>query len=138
MAQLKHRYLCKSELNWAAQEESGADTESVASFTGSISDQKALFTGLRPGEDYLVAVVVSPAAAQLLAPANLLFIAQVEANSSGRTALTFVSCTDESATVRAFGPEPEPTPTPTPTSTPTPTADSHARAGRHSAACGGH
>lgn len=88
----------------ASQQEKRNPFHLVSAFTGGTDGQTALFSGLMAGEDYAIIVVLNPAAAQLLASDNLLYIAQMAADDSGKIALSYIPRSSGLASVRAYGP----------------------------------
>lgn len=94
-----------------------ADIELLASHSpSSVGSNTALFTGLEAGKDYILIVAVNINATDLLAPDNLLFIAQTAADGSGRIAFAYTP-RKSGGTARAYGPG-DWTPQSTPSTTP--------------------
>ncbi len=81
--------------------------DALAAFTGSVTSreggQTALFTGLCPGTQYVLLVVKDEAAEDLLAPENLLFIAQAAADETGALSFAYIPRTDEASTAAVYG-----------------------------------
>ena len=81
-----------------------ADIELLAAHSpSSVGSNTALFTGLEAGKDYILIVAVNINAVNLLAPDNLLFIAQTAADNSGRIAFAYTP-RKNGGTARAYGP----------------------------------
>ena len=81
-----------------------ADIDLLAAHSpSSVGSNTALFTGLEAGKDYILIVAVNINAVNLLAPDNLLFIAQTAADNSGRIAFAYTP-RKNGGTARAYGP----------------------------------
>ena len=80
----------------------------VAAYSGELSEQNGLrlasFSGLKPGAAYALLVTADENAVNLLAPANLLYIAQGTADEDGHLTLAYVPRLETVGAVRVYGP----------------------------------
>lgn len=89
------------------QDMESAEALPMKGFEGSISAsenaKKAAFTGLVPGEAYVILVVKNPEAFNLLSASNLLYITQGNADDTGNLSIEYVPRTSNEAEAQAYG-----------------------------------
>ena len=83
----------------------------LASYSGENGEQDGLrlasFSGLKPGAEYVLLVTTDESADTLLAPENLLYIAQGMAGEDGRLTFSYSPRLDSVGGVKLFGPSPQ-------------------------------